>query len=258
MAPGTLLQQMHLRSRMRTWPSEGKTFYEMGSGDGMLSELLLQAGFTGRGFDLNTLANESNTVLNAAAIAEGRYAVENGSFIDREGLPPVDIIASCMVIEHLEAPLVEAYFTKAKSLLKRGGRIVTFVPANMKAWGVEDEVAGHVKRYTRPCFRDLAQAHDMEIQNLVGLTWPLSNLLLPLSNYLVRRSESALIGKSMEERTVASGHRNVKFKTTFPWWVKLLINPITLAPWYGLQCLGHHSDSALVLYCEMTPARQIE
>ena len=152
---------------------------------------------------------------------------------------------------HLEAPLVEAYFRKAKSLLREGGKLVTLVPAGMFAWGVEDDVAGHVKRYERDCFKALVTQHGLRIDDLAGLTWPLSNMLLPVSNFLVKRSESRLHDKSMLERTVASGHREVKFKTTFPWWTRLLLNRVTMLPWHGLQLLGKDSTRALILYCEM-------
>lgn len=122
----------------------------------------------------------------------------------------------------------------------------------MRAWGIEDEIAGHVKRYTRDCFKKLAAAHGMQITDLAGLTWPLSNLLLPVSDFLVKRSESRLLGKSMEERTVASGHRDVQFKTNFPWWLKPLLNRITMLPWHVLQLMRRDSERALILYCEMT------
>jgi SAM-dependent methyltransferase len=256
MAPGSILQHMYVRSRVHQWPTNGRTFYEMGSGDGRLSAQLLNEGFTGRGFDLNETANAFNRQLNAEAISTGRYSVEDGSFIECEGLKPVDVVASMMVIEHLEAPLVDAYFRKARSLLKPSGRIVTLVPADMQAWGVEDEVAGHLKRYTRECFHELAKAHDMTIVDLAGLTWPLSNLLLPVSNYLVSRAEAPLLSKSMHERTVASGHREVQFKTTFPWWTRLLLNPVAMLPWHALQRLGRNSERSLVLYCEMTAPSQ--
>jgi SAM-dependent methyltransferase len=251
MAPGSILQQMYVLRRLRQWGFISPTFYEMGSGDGYLSKLLLEQGFTGRGFDLNAEANKFNRVLNADSISAGNYEVEDGSFIEREGLPKVDLILSSMVIEHLEASLVAAYFTKAKSLLREGGRLVTLVPAGMFAWGVEDDVAGHVKRYERECFKSLAVDHGLHIENLAGLTWPLSNMLLPVSNFLVHRAESRLLDKSMLERTVASGHRDVQFKTTFPWWTRLLLNRLTMLPWHGLQLLGKDCTRALILYCEM-------
>ena len=254
MAPGTLLQHMHLISRMRAWPVvSGSSFYEIGSGDGRLSNLFLKNGCSGKGFDLNVAANKANAALNSKAVSQGRYTIHLGDFIKWEGLQPVDFIVSCMVIEHLRANQLEEYIEKSKSLLKEGGRIITLVPANMRAWGVEDEIAGHVKRYSRQCFHEIAANHKMEIVNLSGLTWPLSNLLLPVSNYLVRNAESGMNQKTMEEKTIASGYRNVKFKTNFPIWSRLFINKITLFPWSILQSIGNKLQlkSSLVLYCEM-------
>jgi SAM-dependent methyltransferase len=243
---------MYVLRRLREWGFTAPTFYEFGSGDGHLSRLLLEHGFTGRGFDINAEANMFNRALNAHSISAGRYEVEHTSFIDHEVLSKVDLVCSSMVIEHLDESLVAAYLSKAKSLLREGGRIVTLVPAGMFAWGIEDDIAGHVKRYERECFKSLARNHGLRIANLAGLTWPLSNLLLPLSNFLVNRAESHLLNRSMLERTVASGHRHVPFKTTFPWWTRMLLNRLTMLPWHGLQLLGKDCSKSLILYCEMT------
>jgi hypothetical protein len=256
LAPGTILQQMYVLGRMRQWPSSIRPFYELGSGDGHLSQLLLASGFTGRGFDLNSASNTCNCELNKQAIETGRYAVEGSDFLEQGNLARVDLIISSMVIEHLEQDLVDAYFLKAKNLLNPGGLLVTLVPADMNAWGIEDEIAGHIKRYQRACFREIAAKSNLSIRDIAGLTWPLSNLILPISNFLVARAESHLLGKSMHERTVASGHRAVPFKTTFPWWHSVLFNRVTLFPWYILQLLGRHSERALILYCEMSAQPQ--
>ena len=52
--PGTLLQHMYLRERLRTRPPG--TFVEVGVGSGHLSRLLLDLGWRGIGYDLSAEA----------------------------------------------------------------------------------------------------------------------------------------------------------------------------------------------------------
>lgn len=252
MAPGTILQLMYLRSRLKRWPSDYKSFLEVGSGIGVLSQVFLDAGYSGRGFDLNQTANKVNALRNAKAISEGRYRVECCDFMECGSVEPVDFIASSFVIEHLESHFIAEYFRKARSLLKPGGRILTIVPGDPWSWGIEDDIAGHVRRYDRKGLQMLADSHRMQILDLRGLTWPLSNILLPVSNFLVRRADIKLLDRSLHQRTIASGYRDITFKTKFPLWSKLLLNSWTLAPFHAMQLAGARSPRCLVLYCEMS------
>ena len=67
-APGSILQRMHIKSRLKTFSP--KTFCEIGSGNGYISNLLLKQGLTGVGYDLNDSACENNRALNINFINE--------------------------------------------------------------------------------------------------------------------------------------------------------------------------------------------
>jgi hypothetical protein len=140
--------------------------------------------------------------------------------------------------------------TKAASLLVTGGRLCVLVPGSPSHWGIEDETAGHLRRYTFEMLRALAKKTGLVILDLRGLTYPLSNLVLSLSNLLVRRSESHKLSLSTRERTIASGARSVPFKTTFPGWLHLLVNEVTLYPFHVAQTLARNNPASLVIYGE--------
>ncbi len=59
--PGSILQNLYLKERIRK--SNWKNFIEIGSGNGFLSNILLQNGLFGKGFDLNSSACENNRLL---------------------------------------------------------------------------------------------------------------------------------------------------------------------------------------------------
>jgi cyclopropane fatty-acyl-phospholipid synthase-like methyltransferase len=228
-----------------------RTFIDVGAGNGYLSHTLLSLGLTGTGFDLNTEACENNRIENAKAVTSGRYAVRCEDFV-RAAVPPVDLIISSMVIEHLTPGQVRDYFARCREVLNPGGLIVTIVPASPRHWGIEDEIAGHQKRYKREDFTEIASEHGLRVLHVAGLTFPVSNLLLGLSNRLVRRAESAKLTMDAHARTVASGSRHVWGKTEFPDVARYFVNEVTLFPLHLLQYLTRGHPDALVLYAEMS------
>jgi hypothetical protein len=84
----------------------------------------------------------------------------------------------------------------------------------------------------------------------------MSNLLLPVSNRLVRRSEDDKLQLSALERTRLSGRRSVKYKTYLPSFLGVVSNRYTLAPLHWLQKACGAARSALVLYFEASPGRR--
>jgi SAM-dependent methyltransferase len=254
MAPGNVLQNMYLKERLASWQYSDMRFCEVGSGIGMISSIFLHAGCTGLGIDLNNDACKENRSRNADFIAASQYEVRHGDFLADTIDSKFDLIISSMVIEHLDTAQIDTYFAKAAACLRPGGRIVVFVPAGMAYWGVEDEIAGHYRRYSRDDLRVLAARQDYTVVHLAGLTCPLSNLLLPISDRIVGQREGWKEDESLAERTRLSGKRDVKFKTTFPPYVRCLVNEVTMLPLHWIQKMLANSACAMVLYCEFVPS----
>lgn len=133
--------------------------------------------------------------------------------------------------------------------------MIALVPASHAHWGIEDDIAGRFRRYDRLQIRDLAANNSYTIIHEASLTYLLSNILLPLSNFLVRRSESKKLKLTMDERTRLSGIRKVNMKTYFPAIFKIFLNLVSLHSFYFLQKLSVSSDRALVLVFEAQPDR---
>lgn len=248
-APGSILQRMYFKNRLKKMKA-GK-FLEVGCGNGYLSEILLSRGWQGTSFDLGESACEKSRQRNAKFITEKKYSVVSGDFLTAEINEKSDLVISMMVIEHLAPENVERYFEKCKKIIKPEGKIAVFVPAGMKHWGVEDDIAGHFRRYEFADFYKLAEESGLVILDLSGLTYPVSNLLLGLSNRMVRKNEGHKKDLSLEERTIQSGDRSVKFKTSFPFYLKLLLNEMVLFPFHLLQIINKKNPGSMVIYCEM-------
>ena len=250
-APGTILQFMFIEDRFKKIAFHKKHFIEVGSGNGYLSNLLLNCGFSGVGVDLNQTACFNNNVLNQEFIDLGKYKVINGDFntIDDEGF---DFLISSMVIEHINDSDLKIFIENAKRIVKADGRLIFLVPSNKKAWGIEDEIAGHVKRYTFQEIDNLANINGLKVEFKCGLNFPISNWLINLSNFIVAKKEGHLIAKSEMEKTVYTGNRNIKYKTVFPFFLNIVLNELVMLPFHWLQLMNAKNEKSLIMYFELT------
>jgi SAM-dependent methyltransferase len=252
--PGTILQGMYLKERLRRL-KPGR-FLEVGCGSGWVSEILLGQGWTGAGIDLNAPSLARAEATNRAFVRDGRYRTRHTDFLEADPWldhARFDLIISCMVVEHMDDACESAYFRRCRQLLAPDGLLITIVPGSEPHWGIEDEIAGHFRRYTQDSLaRRLAQ-ESWDVVHLSGLTFPLSNLLLGMSNVLVWYAERGQRSRSMRERTMASGDRSVFLKTTIPEVFGIFLNEWILYPWHLAQKWSCRHPSCLVLYAESRP-----
>jgi len=248
--PGTILQQMYFRERLRVL-SRGR-FIEVGAGQGIVSKTLLDLGWSGRAYDLNAQSLAVAAELNRLAVSQGRYALEQRDWLDVAPAEPVDLVVSCMVLEHFADADEARYLERCRAALKPGGHGILFVPGCPDYWGMEDAIAGHFRRYTFQSLQRSIETQGLRLQHVAGLTYPLSNLLFPVSEFLVRRAERRKLALSAQERTRLSGNRDVAFKTRFPPALRLVLNEAVMAPLHWLQKLNARNPRSMVIYAEFS------
>lgn len=250
--PGTILQFIFIRRRlMEIFKGKNMNFIDVGSGNGHLSNLLLLNGHQGIGVDLNDSACVNNEFLNKGFILDSKYSVFNEDFSNID-LNNFDFLISSMVIEHINDENMKDYMKKAKSIIKSKGKLIFLVPSNKSAWGIEDDIAGHIKRYDFNEIEKLAQINGLKVDYKCGLTYPMSNWLLKLSNFIVKKNESHMQSSTEKEKTVYTGNRNVKYKTTFPSYLNIVLNDIFLLPFHWIQRINKKNEKSLVMYFELS------
>lgn len=250
--PGNILQELYLIERLKKLSHASKKFLEIGSGNGYISNIFLSFGWNGMGIDLNERACEKNKIINLNYVISGKYNIVKGDFLEIEINDKFDVIIFYMVIEHISDDLLKLFMSKVIFLLKAGGTIILQVPSNMKFWSIEDEIAGHIKRYELSDILNLASSHNLKIKHLAALNYPLSNWLLNLSNFIVRKKEIGKIELSQKERTIYTGNREIMMKTQFPKIFNIILNPIVLYPFHIIQKLFKNKyDKSLVFYVEL-------
>ncbi len=253
--PGTLLQLMYLQERIQQIPSGH--FFEIGPGSGEITQLLIDHGWTGCSYDLDARTIENLKIRFAKEIAQQRFIAVNDDFLASHSTEKVDLVISSMVMEHLENDTQISFMNKSAEYLRKSGMMITIVPSSPAHWGIEDDIAGHYRRYTRESFQSLTTLCNWKLLHSASRTFPISNILLPVSNFLVNRHERTKLALSHLDRTKLSGRRQVKFKTYFPSIFGILINKYTLYPMYLLQKLFIKSERALVLYVELRPSHGV-
>lgn len=247
-SPGTILQHLYFKERLVDWlPGH---FIEFGMGTGFLSRILLDLGWSGEGYDLNARALEIAKETTRRAIVDRRFAIHNLNWLSEASERTASLVFSSMVLEHLSCAEERRFFEKCGETLIPDGMIAGFVPGSPKDWGPEDETAGHQRRYTQEGLRARINNYGWHVQHSAGLTFPISNLLLPISNALVRRHEATNLALSPSERTVRAGRRSVPWKTQFPAISATVLNETAMRPLHWIQKRFRTHPRALVIYFE--------
>lgn len=115
---------------------------------------------------------------------EGRLPFESGTF---------DLVACLDVLEHLEddGPALR----ELRRATAAGGRLLVTVPAYRLLWGTHDELAGHIRRYTRASLLSVAAAAGWWPTRVTGFN---AALLLPIA---LARMADRLMGDRAASRS---------------------------------------------------------
>jgi len=242
--PGTLCQTRAVLELVDE--SHAKTFCEIGPGAGDVSAALCRRGLTGVGIELSPEAAATTRAALRDVIESGRYRLIEGDFMTMAVSESFDLALSLMVMEHVEHDA--DFAARVVELVRPGGTVIIGVPGRMDRWGVEDETAGHFRRYERADLAHMLGDAGLERVEVRSVSVPVANLLFHLSNVLIRRAgEERKLALGQEARTQSSGIREIPFKTVFPAPFKLILNPVAMSPLFLLQHLFYGSSLGLTL-----------
>jgi SAM-dependent methyltransferase len=107
-----------------------------------------------------------------------------------------DLIVCSEVLEHVEDP--GAVLSAIRTLLKPGGTVLLTVPAGMSHWSVQDEAAGHLRRFEFAEFADLLRKQGFAIDRQYGWGGPVGSLY----NRLIARVGPERAANTAQFRTV--------------------------------------------------------
>lgn len=243
--PGALCQIQAVCDRLGS-DAHG-TVLEAGCGAGGLLAALCRRGFTGIGVEPSQEAIRIAEHTLEPYLRSGSCRLLQAALEDLgPEIGSVDVGLSMMTIEHLEDDV--GFVRRLAGFVHDGGAVLIGVPGRRDRWGFEDEAVGHLRRYEREDLARVMRAAGLVEVEVWSVSVPIANLLFHLGNLLVRRATSQeTLRQSRREQTETSGIRAVPFKTVFPSWFRLVLNPTALAPLFWMQRRFYRTDLGLTL-----------
>jgi SAM-dependent methyltransferase len=222
-------------------------FLEVGCGAGDLSQRLLERGFTGVGLDFSSDALSQASERLKHHVEAGRYRLVRSDLLGR---PPLgrtfDLAMALFVIEHVEQDV--AFLEILRSYVRPGGYVVLGVPGRKDLWSIEDETVGHLRRYERADLQKVMEAAGLVEPEIRSIAVPLANWLFAASNLAIRLSGDRGQGAaSPRQQTEQSGIREIPFKTLFPPSFRVILNRVTLSPFFAVQRLFYRTGLGVTL-----------
>jgi phospholipid N-methyltransferase len=217
--PGTLLQYMYLRERLQQH-APGR-FVEIGPGYGDITALLLSMGWHGIVYELSPESAAHLHTRFAHEIAQNQLIVELGDFVTTvQPAASADLVISSMVIEHLSDDDERAFMMQARHVISPRGIVINMVPAGMQYWGIEDEIAGHFRRYDRARVCDLCDATQLAGGACSRIDVPCVEHFIAIvksASASIRRTQSAADDARTHEGVRASRSTVQNIVSRHPW-----------------------------------------
>jgi 2-polyprenyl-3-methyl-5-hydroxy-6-metoxy-1,4-benzoquinol methylase len=232
--PGTLCHHEAVFELLRQ--ERAGRFVDVGCGQGGIARKLIARGWSGIGVDFSpdSIAAAERELADEIAAKRLRILQADILTLAPESLEPSDLGMAMMVIEHVEDDV--NFVRHLGGLVRPGGIVMVSVPGGRHRWSFEDETVGHLRRYDRTDLIRTMQAAGLVDVVAWSIGVPLANLTFEIGDWLTRHSgEQRKLNLSKLEQTKMSATRDVPFKTVFPSFFRLLLNRVTMAPWFALQ-----------------------
>lgn len=244
--PGTWCQNHALLELVAM--TGARTFCEVGCGSGMVARELCDRGLGGVGIDFSEAAIAIARDTLASHLEAGHFELRAGDFLAMDDLEGrFDLALAIMVMEHVEDDV--EFARRLAGLVRPGGHVIIGVPARQDRWGIEDQTAGHFRRYERAGLESVLRAAGLVPTRVWSISVPVANLLFHAGNLMIRTSsEVSKRGQSARAQTESSGIREIPFKTVFPAPFRLLLNRVTMAPFTHGQRLFYNTGLGLTLF----------
>jgi 2-polyprenyl-3-methyl-5-hydroxy-6-metoxy-1,4-benzoquinol methylase len=156
----------------------GGRFLEVGVGRGRFYLELARQGFWGKCLDLNPGLIQMHQQQPSPAI-EGIQFLN----INFEQIPDrFDLIVAFEVLEHYLDDL--SCLKEWRLRLEPEGRLIFSVPAHMRQWTINDDLAGHVRRYEKEVLLEKIKAAELEVETLWCYGYPILNWTYRFSSSL--------------------------------------------------------------------------
>lgn len=130
-----------------------------------------------------------------------------------------DLLCAFEVLEHI--PDDCAVLARWVRHLRPGGQVLVTVPADPDRFGLADELAGHMRRYSREDLRALLESAGLEVVAVEHYGFPLGGMLQMSSNLIARRRMAREATPQDPATRTASSGRHIQppaWASRVIWW----------------------------------------
>lgn len=158
--------QGHIYKFLKNRSIKGR-FLDVGCGDGYNLEALSKWGLQGDGVDISKRAIEIAKSKNLPGIN-----LINDDFMNFNA-NPYRLCFLLTTLEHIKND--KEFLEKVCRLSEAGGLFILSVPANPKAYGFSDYMAGHYRRYSKSGITELSESTGFSLIRFMSVGFPVGN-----------------------------------------------------------------------------------
>lgn len=152
---------------------QGEEFLEIGAGNLDLAQDLLNHFDRGTAIDSNP--DIAAVYANLSSSTKSHLCLHTEDFLDMApSLGEYDCVVACEVMEHVKNDL--EFLALISDLVKPNGQLILSVPARMKYWSRDDEIAGHFRRYERDAISEAVLRQGFGDLSILSYGFPFTNL----------------------------------------------------------------------------------
>jgi len=244
-APGSIVTWLAVRSALLTRGVGPGTFLDVGCGEGWMTKKVTSLGMRGVALEPSEIAFRRAA---SGSHLSDVHEVEllNLALNEFERLDKFDLGCAFTVIEHVADDV--SFLKELTKYVRRGGWLVITVPAGEDRWTTEDDLVGHLRRYSHDSLKAVMESAGLA-RNLqvTGIGFPFMNMTELIRNKLLERRAIGATDHSTFDKTSASGVWKTKWLNTFPRILGLLFNAISLKPVYWVGSLFRKSPRCVLL-----------
>lgn len=201
-------------------------FLDVGTGNGVLLNSLIELGFKGEAID------SSEEVIEFAKKQLGDKKARIIKFQDLfkyNSKRLYDFILCLETLEHIKDDL--AAMKKISTLLKPGGFLVLSVPAHKTAWSKIDELKGHFRRYEKKELRERLVKSGFKVQEIYSYGFPLLWFTRKIS------SSGKFLKSKSRQKDMVSKTKESSIEQEYNPKLRFLVNEPVLLPFFKFMDL---------------------
>ena len=227
----TFLYRNYLYKKIISRLPKNSFFLDVGTGNGVLLNYLVRAGFKGEAIDISTEAIEFARIQ---LEEKNKKIIKFADLLQYKPKKLYDVVLCFETLEHIKDDTLA--MKKIYELLKPGGMFILSVPAHESKWGTIDRLKGHFRRYEKNDLIEKLLASGFQMQEIYSYGFPLLSSVRKIS------SSGKLLKSKSKQKDVRSRTKESSIEQEYNPKFKFLMKEFLFLPLFKFMDLFLRSD----------------